>query len=916
VPQQTQATLAFNRGILSDLGLARIDLTRYRMAALTMVNWICRVLGSMSLRPGLGYLTGTKNNLLAKALPFVFSHDDLARIEVTQGTIRVLISDALVTRPAVTAVITNGTFAGSLAGWTDSDETGAASTWNAGGFAQLVGTGTNNAILDQQVTINESGIEHALRIVITRGPITFRCGTTQGDDSLIHETFLGVGTHSLTFTPVTGSVWIRFMNPNIPAAYLVSVAIEGAGILELPNPWLSTDLGNIRSAQSADVTYVAVPGYQQRKIERRSLRSWSIVLYEPTDGPFRVLNVTPITLTGSALSGDITVTASKPLFKPTQAGALFRIASVGQNTAASISSDSTFTDPIRVDGIGDQRAFAWQVAGVFVGTVTLQVSVGAPGAWSDVASTTVPAFTPAYNDTFDNQVMYYRLGIKAGQYTSGTAVCTLSFSAGSITGIVKIRSITDSTHAQASVLASLGGTTESADWSEGAWSDFRGWPQTVKIHEGRLWWFGITIYGSVSDDFENFDDNTLGPSAPISRSIGEGAIENIYWAVSLQRLLVGTASAEMSCRSSSLDEPLTTTNFVIRPSSSQGSDNVDALRLDKFGIFVQIGGERVFKMEIDYFVQDYKAEDLTLLVPGLNVAGVVQIAVQRKPDTRLHCRRGDGSVAILVLDAAENVLAWQEWESPNGFVEDISILPAVSSSEDQVYYIVRRVIFGVTVRYHEKWALESQCTGLTDARLLDSHIIYSGAAVTTIGGLASLAGQVVSVWGWNSAVPYIDGNGNTVGRDLGTFTVSAGGQISGLPFQVTDACIGIPYTAPWQSMKQAFAAAMGTPLNQLKRIDKLGLILKNTHALGIQTGADFDHLDDLPLVDLPVLQSAQSLEPGEANYADVDAILNTYDYQMSAFDDVWSTDSRVCLQAASPRPCTVLAFAVEMATEG
>src|SRR5258706_13105069 len=102
----------------------------------------------------------------------------------------------------------------------------------------------------------------------------------------------------------------------------------------------------------------------------------------------------------------------------------------------------------------------------------------------------------------------------------------------------------------------------------------------------------------------------------------------------------------MSCRSSSNDEPLTTTNFVIRPSSSQGSDNVDALRLDKFGIFVQIGGGRGFKMEIDYFVQDHKAEDHTLLVPGLNVTGVMQISVKRNPATRWHRPRREGKVTI------------------------------------------------------------------------------------------------------------------------------------------------------------------------------------------------------------------------------------------------------------------------------
>ena len=50
--------------------------------------------------------------------------------------------------------------------------------------------------------------------------------------------------------------------------------------------------------------------------------------------------------------------------------------------------------------------------------------------------------------------------------------------------------------------------------------------------------------------------------------------------------------------------------------------------------------------------------------------------------------------------------------------------------------------------------------------------------------------------------------------------------------------------------------------------------------------------------------------------ADLNAILNTYDAQMGAFNDIWSTDSRVCLQASSPRPCTALAFTTEMQTSG
>jgi len=219
------------------------------------------------------------------------------------------------------------------------------------------------------------------------------------------------------------------------------------------------------------------------------------------------------------------------------------------------------------------------------------------------------------------------------------------------------------------------------------------------------------------------------------------------------------------------------------------------------------------------------------------------------------------------------------------------------------------------VRFHEKWAMENECTGLPIAKHLDAHYVFSSAAPVTsiIGAVSYFAGETVSVWGWNTQAPFVDGNGNEAGVDLGLYPVDSTGSVANLEldgesFPVTNAIIGLPYTAQWQSMKESFAAALGTPLNQPKRINKLGLILANTHAQGILSGPDFDHLDPLPEIDLPQLANAQG--------PDLNAILNSYDFQMSGFNDIWSTDSRVCLQAQSPRPCIALAFTTEMTTDG
>lgn len=888
MPQAELTTLAFNRGILSTLGAGRTDLSRYAMAAEVQTNYMPRVLGSMMLRPGLEYQGTSKSNAVAKTVPFVFSATDFAHLELTANVLRVWVDDVLITRPAVTAATTNGSFTSNVTGWTDSDESGATSAWLTGGYLSLIGTGTNAAIREQTVTVNEVGVEHALRIIVARGPILFRVGSTSGGDEYVTETTLGTGTHSLAFTP-SGNFYIRVSNARITASLVDSIAVESTGVLELPTPWGASDFSNLRSDKSGDILYFACTGIQQRKIERRSTRSWSVVLYEPENGPFRIGNTGPITLTPSAVTGDITLTASKALFKSTHVGALFRMASTGQLVTSSLTGADQFTDPIRVAGIDNQRKFQITITGVWVGTVTLQYSVSAPGSWVDVKTWTGNT-SETYDDTLDNQIIYYRIGIKAAEYTSGTAVATLSFASGSITGIVRITAYSSATSVSAAVLTALGGTAGTNDWAEGSWSSLRGWPSAVVLHEGRLGWFGKDkIFESVSDGYENFDDTIEGDSGPIQRSLGAGPIDSIYWAVSLGRLALGTASVSANvdvarietdsvlvARSNSLDEPLTPTNFNLKTSATTA-------------VFVDRSGQRLLQIMYDSDNADYKVVDLTLLVPDLHNAGIVRIAVQRQPDTRAHCLRADGTAGVMVFDRAENVICWLEVVT-NGDIEDVSLLPGVG--EDQVYYMVKRTIDGVTVRYREKWAREDECSGFPSAHHADAHVRYSGAATTAITGLSHLEGASVVVWGWNTVTPFTDIQGRAVGRDFGTFVVT-GGQISGLASAVTDACVGLGYTAQWKSWKQ------GPGLCKRKIIGQMGLLLKNTHWNGIQYGPDFEpeHLLDIPLDDVPLIGT----DP------DLNHIFSDVELDMNGFDGDWGTDTRLCLQSVAPKPCTVLA---------
>lgn len=892
------AMFSFNRGLVSRLGLGRIDLKRLALAATTMTNWICRVLGYMHLRNGLKYIGATSGNTESVNVPFVFATDDTALIELSAATMRVRMDDTILTYPTVSTVVANSSFSGA-GSWTDLDEAGATSTIGAGTL-DLVSNGTAFAIREQTVTIAaaDQNVEHCLSIRVLNGPVGFRVGSTSGGDELFSESFLLVGDHRLAFTPTGGTIYVRFFSSLIRKTQVDFCAIV-TGEMAIATPWTGLDtLRTIRYDQSGDVLFIAsqsilgslVSTIKQVRIERRGTgRSWSLVAYTAEDGPFMVENVTPTTITPSGLTGNITLTASRPLFvaghePPTRGvGALFSLTSSGQTVTASITAQNTFTTAIRVTGTGTTRGFLVSVSNTFVATVVLQRSIdSSTGPWTNVTGesyTTVTSKT--YTDGLDNQIVYYRIGVETGSFTSGTVDVQLKVATGSVRGIVRITSISSSVLANAEVLTALGATTATSVWQEGEWSTYRGYPTAVKLHDGRLWWAGRShVWGSISDAFDSFDETFEGDAGPIARTIGAGPVDSISWVLSMQRMLLGTQGTEFSIKASSLDEPLTPTNFGIRPATTQGSGPVQAVSADQNGYFVNRSKMKLFELSPSGQLSDYAAVDLTAICPEVGYPGIVGISIQRQPDTRIHCVLSDGTVSVLVLDRVEEVLAWLKVETL-GTVEDVCILPAENGElDDRVYYTIKRTINGSTVRYVERWAQENECRGAALNLQADSLVTYTGAATTVITGLGHMEGEQVVVWADSQDVG-TDTDGSLI------YTVS-GGQIT-LAVAASNVVVGLPYTARFKSAKRGVG---GDGMFVQKLGGHIGLLLADYHPQGLRFGADFDLMDDLPLI-----------ENATTTGTSVQAELHQ---QPIEFPGTWGAESRVCLEAKAPRPCTVL----------
>lgn len=896
---------AFNRGLASPKALARVDIEKLRLSAERQENFVPRVIGSMCLRPGWEYIRSTLSNKRALLIPFVYSNSDTAIIEFTDGAFRPLLDCCSITRPAVSTSVTSGDFSAGT-GWTIADY--------HGGNAQITGGELvfsnipigSYSTCKQTLTIasEDQNKEHGLRIHVARGPVIFKVGSTDGGEEYIPQTELGTGYHSLAFTPTGANAYLHFESHEILQIKVNSIEIEAAGDIILQSPYLETDLPYVRYTQSGDVFFLDCRGIRPMRIERRSARSWSIVSYELLDGPFMATaNQRDLKFSISAERGVATLTASQAIFKNSFVGVLYRIFTAGYNFEIKLAKEDAFTPAVRVNGVGAARAVSVTRAGTWSGTLTLQLSyVGEDSGFLDVTTYTSNGSATYTNDS-DNTAVWVRLGFKTGAYTSGTAEVTLTFGAGgggrdggsmnstgSATspggryGIVRILSVASPTSASVEIISPFSSNVASEFWQEGEWSDRRGWPSAVDFYEGRLFHAGADkVIGSVPDAYSSFSPDVIGDSGVIQRSIGYGPVQYINWILPISRLIIGGDSSEISIRSSSFDEPLTPTNFSLKDVSTNGSAAIDSVKIDQRGVFVDKSLTRLIELFYSVESNDYTSNDLTQIIPDENVSNpILRIVAQRRPDTRIHCIREDGTVLCLLYEPRENTLCWYT-VTTKGHVEDAVVLPG--TYEDVVYYVVRRTINAETVRYYERWAREDECVGGTLNKQADSFVVYQGSPTTVITGLSHLAGEAVVAW--------------ADGSYMGEFTVTAG-QIT-LPEEVSNAVIGLRYHAYYKSAKLAYGAQSGTALNQRKRVNKLGILLYKSHHLGVEHGPDFDSLSSLPQVEL-----GMDIPEG--------MIHETLDVDMTEHGGGWDTDSRVCLKASAPLPVTIVGMTVQVGT--
>lgn len=346
-------------------------------------------------------------------------------------------------------------------------------------------------------------------------------------------------------------------------------------------------------------------------------------------------------------------------------------------------------------------------------------------------------------------------------------------------GLVKILGVINSTNARVEIIDEPLSDAETPYWAEGAWSDVRGYPRAVTLHEQRLCFGGTnyqpqTVWGSVTGDFENFARGTEDTDS-FAYTLGAVEFNAILWFVSQGRLLIGTTAGEWSMWSGDQAIPITPSAVKVDQQSAYGSKvGIPAMLVNDLVLFVQRQGRKVRELSYSYEKDGYVAPDLTLLSEHVTKGGIVQMAYQAQANAILWAVTAEGVLIGMTYEREQNVYAWHRHPT-DGFVESVATI--YGTNDDEVWMVVRRTMGGATVRYVER-INPAKWTAKADAFFVDCGKTYSGAATTNITGLAHLEGRTVAVLADGAVESNKVVSGGAIALSVASRTVHVG-----LPFE-------------------------------------------------------------------------------------------------------------------------------------
>ena len=597
-----------------------------------------------------------------------------------------------------------------------------------------------------------------------------------------------------------------------------------------------------------DVIYIVHPNHVPSTLTRFADDSWA-VSYSAISQPYVDPDVNPfdVTLTPSATTGNISLTASAPAFNADHVGSTIKmaysqdsqvinfvdeqIATQGFNPALSYNVGETVYDTVAAGVPARQNHYTCKVAypanatgsnvppsayfdqGVYVtqiyttGAWSLKTTGTWNGQWEIQKSTDFVNFVTAKVISSSNDANFLVeddeegvptviriLGISANFGAWQNTTNTLTNLNTELFGYASITSVANPQLAYATVAGSLPATTPTISWQENAFSINQGYPRAVAVLDNRLVFAGtkkkpLGFFYSALNDFSTFPSfNTQADSPFFVEAVAEDQ-SPIQWITTQRELFVGTGSAEGTLRGRKQDEAQSAENLpVVRWSDSIGSAQRPTLQV-RDGLLILQRGRTVLNM-LSYSLEKdgYTGEEVTLLCPHLFSSGIQQMAHIREPYSGAFTVQGDGTMCHMVYEPKLEVTGWSKYTTQDGEFESVAVLPSSGnegSDEDEVWCVVKRTLNGVTRRHIEHFTVGNPARQQANDA---DNLWYLDAAVKTTGsGLTTITG-----------LDHLEGETVCVLADgiKGSYIVS-GNQIT-LSVPADTVIVGLPITSEFE----------------------------------------------------------------------------------------------------------------------
>lgn len=666
---------------------------------------------------------------------------------------------------------------------------------------------------------------------------------------------------------------------------------------ELETPYLEGELRALSFAQSADVLFIVHPNHPPMELARYADTSWTLEKCSFKGGPFRTMNSTDTTIALSSMTGNVTLTASSALFDAGHVGVLFSVFHHVDEVTKKTSGDFSESWGVEVKAYD-----GWHIisSGFWGGTVRLQrYDEDEARWWTDVytfysGSTETSCKNYDESGTVEEPTRFrltadsFTTFLPEGNTDADRGYFELTAEAADYECCIRVNSVTSSTVAQGTFEKDAASTRATRNWSEGAWSDYRGWPCAVGFNQDRLCFGGNAsepqnVWMSVTGDYYNFERHlVLQDDDAVTASLVSRKVSPVRAFVPLSSLVVLTAGAEWTISAGGTKSAITPSSLEANVQGYRGASMVTPVVIGNMVLFVQKQGKIIRDLGYAFESDSYSGNDLTVLATHLfKDRTVAAMDYQQDPDSIVWVALDDGSLLALTYLREQDVVAWSRIET-DGEVESVCCLS--SAERDEVWLAVKRRSGNGYKRFIEQMAARS-AESPEECFFVDCGVTKRyETPQSEITGLSHLEGRDAAV--------LADGN------VIHGLTVENGKITLKHPASVVH--VGLPYRAELETLDLTLPRQDGTQQGRSARLISVAVRVEKSR--GIKIGAAEG--DPVPFEAMEFKE--RSTEPYGAPISLTTGI-------MTLGLNAGYSSGRVRVIADEPLPCTVISLIPKVA---